>query len=80
MVTITLTSRMNFFLEMQNGRIWNAMEFRWSPTMLVHKNGRFTIEIKPKQEWDRVDNKTNEVDANAIYCIFNDVILMSFTR
>lgn len=37
------------------------------------KNGRSIGKIKPKQEWDEFDNKSNEANVNALYYFFNGV-------
>lgn len=35
-------------------------------------------ELKPKQEWDKVDNEGNEVNVQALFSIFNGVSLDKF--
>lgn len=35
--------------------------------------GKLNGELKPKQEWDKVDNEGNEVNVQALFSMFNDV-------
>ena len=46
--------RMQYFLKMQSEKVWNAVEFGWSPPKVLDREGRPTNVIKPKLEWDEV--------------------------
>lgn len=37
-------------------------------------------ELKPKQEWDKVDNEGNEVNVQALFSIFSGVSLDKFHK
>ena len=54
-----------FFLKMQGERVWNSIEYGWGPPLILDAQGRSTGELKPKHEWDKVDNEGSE--ANAIF-------------
>ena len=42
--------------------------------------GRFSGELKPKQEWDKIDNERSEDNAQAHFIIFNGVSPNKFHR
>lgn len=41
---------------------------------------RFIKELKPKSEWDILDNEGSETNARALYNIFNGVSLDKFCK
>ena len=47
------------------------MEYGWLPQVLDDKNGSPSSALKPKQEWNRLDNDTSGINVKAFYCIFN---------
>ncbi|KAL6322743.1 hypothetical protein AAG906_018624 [Vitis piasezkii] len=72
--------RMQYFLKMQSEKVWNAVEFGWSPPKVLDREGRPTNVIKPKLEWDRGDNEASENNARAMYSIFNAISMDEFVR
>lgn len=46
--------------------------------MIVDKNGRSTMEIKLKQEWNLLNDEADEANVKALYYIFNCVSLDEF--
>ncbi|RVW80520.1 hypothetical protein CK203_052887 [Vitis vinifera] len=60
---------------MQSEKVWNTVEFGWSPPMVLDRKGRPTNVIKPKLEWDRSEN-----NARAMYSIFNAISTSEFRR
>ena len=71
---------MQYFLKMQCEKVWNAVEFGWSPHKVLDREGRLTNVIKPKLEWDRGDNEASENNARAMYSIFNAISMDEFQR
>lgn len=63
----------NFFLKMQDERVWNTMEYGWLPLVLVDKSRSPTSEFKSKQEWNILDNEGSKANTKALYCIFNGI-------
>ena len=47
------------------------MEYGWLPQVLDDKNGSPSSALKPKQEWNRLDNDASGINVKAFYCIFN---------
>ena len=72
--------RMQYFLKMQSEKVWNAVEFGWSPPKVLDREDRPTNVIKPKLEWDRGDNEASENNARAMYSIFNAISMDEFHR
>ena len=60
--------KMKYFLKMQSEKVWNSIEFGWTPP----KN-RSTSVIKPKVEWDKYEIEASENNVKAMYSIFNVV-------
>ena len=56
------------------------MEFGWGPSLKLDVSRRSTGELKPKQEWDKLDNEGSEANAWALYNIFNRVSLDKVCR
>ena len=61
---------MQYFLKMQSEKVWNVVEFGWSPPKVLDIKGGPTNVIKPKLEWDRGDNEASENNVRAMYSIF----------
>ena len=47
------------------------MEYGWLPQVLDDKNGSPSSALKPKQEWNILDNETSWINVKTFYCIFN---------
>ena len=47
------------------------MEYGWLPQVLDDKNGSPSSALKPKQEWNILDNETSGINVKTFYCIFN---------
>ena len=58
---------------MQGEMVWNLVEYGWGPTLKLDVNRKSTSELKPKQEWDKLDNDGSEANAWAFFSIFNRV-------
>ncbi|KAL6329558.1 hypothetical protein AAG906_022135 [Vitis piasezkii] len=71
---------MQYFLNMQSEKVWNVIEFGWSPPKVLDREGRPTNVIKPKLEWDRGDNEASENNVRAMYSIFNAISMDEFRR
>ncbi|KAL6349799.1 hypothetical protein AAG906_001686 [Vitis piasezkii] len=69
-----------YLLKMQSEKIWNVVEFGWSPPKVLDREGRLTNVIKLKLEWDRGDNEASENNARAMYSIFNSIRADEFHR
>ena len=52
---------------MQGECVWNVVEFRWGPPLKLDGAGRFSGELKSKQEWHKIDNEGSEVNVWALY-------------
>ncbi|KAL6321940.1 hypothetical protein AAG906_035845 [Vitis piasezkii] len=65
---------------MQSEKVWNTVEFGWSPPKVLDREGRPTNVIKPKLEWDRSENEASENNARAMYSIFNAISTDEFRR
>ena len=53
--------------------VWNLVEYGWGPALKLDVNKKSTSELKPKQEWDKLDNDGSEANAWAFFSIFNRV-------
>ena len=53
-------ARLMFFLKMQAERLWNLVEYRWGPPLILDAQGRSIGELKLKHKWDKVDNEGSE--------------------
>ena len=46
----------NLWLKPKKGlstqRVWDSIEYGWSPPLILDAEGRSTGELKPKHEWD----------------------------
>ncbi|RVW23645.1 hypothetical protein CK203_093944 [Vitis vinifera] len=62
---------------MQSEKVWNVVEFGWSPPKVLDRERRPTNVIKPKLEWDRGDNEASENNARAMYSIFMPLAQMN---
>ena len=69
-----------YLLKMQSEKVWNVVEFGWSPPKVLDREGRPTNVIKLKLEWDRDDNEASENNARAMYSIFNAISTDEFRR
>ena len=47
------------------------MECGWLPRVIDDKNGSSSNALKPKQEWNILDNETSWINVKTFYCIFN---------
>ena len=65
---------------MQGERVWNSIEYGWGPPLILDAQGRSTGELKPKHEWDKVDNEGSEANVRALFSIFNGVCLDEFHK
>ncbi|RVW13656.1 hypothetical protein CK203_093997 [Vitis vinifera] len=72
--------RIQYFLKSKVKKVWNAVEFSWSPPKVLDREGRPTNVIKPKLEWDRRENEASENNARAMYSIFNAFSTDEFRR
>ena len=72
--------RMQYFLKMQSEKVWNVVEFGWSPPMVLDRESRSTNVVKPKLEWDRSENEASENNARVMYSIFNAISMNEFCR
>ena len=57
-----------------------GMQFSWGPPLILDAQGRSIRELKPKHEWDKVDNEGSEGNVRALFSIFNGVCLDKFSR
>ena len=46
------------------------VEYGWLPLVLVDKNGSPSNELKPKQDWNRLDNEGSEANAKTLYYMY----------
>ena len=70
----------NIFLKLQRKKVWNTIEFGWSPPKVLDRENRPTNIIKPKLEWDRNENEASENNARVLYSIFNAINIDEFCR
>ena len=56
------------------------MEYGWWPSLILDVHGRSTKELKPKWDWDKVDNEESEANARVLFSIFNGVYPDEFRR
>ena len=71
---------MMFFLQMQDVKVWNSVEFGWGPPLILDAQGKSIGELKPKHEWDKAENEDSEVNAKVLFSIFNGAYLDEFHR
>ena len=45
---------------MQAERLWNLVEYRWGPPLILDAQGRSIGELKLKHKWYKVDNEGSE--------------------
>ena len=48
--------------------------------MILDVHGRSTRELKPKQDWDKVNNERIEANARILFSIFNGVCPNEFRK
>ena len=66
---------------MQGKRVWNSIQYGWGPSLILDTHqGRLTRELKPKHEWDKVDNEGSEANARVLFNIVNGVSLNEFCK
>ena len=73
-------ARMMFFLKMQGERVWNSAKYGQGPPLILNSQGISISELKPKNKWDKADNKGSEANARALFSIFNGVCPYRFCR
>ena len=56
------------------------MEYGWGLPLILNVHGRWIGELKPKQDWEKDDNKGDEANARALFSTFNEVCLNEFCR
>ena len=56
------------------------MEYGWGPLLILDVHGRSTRELKPKQDWDKANNKGSKANAKTLVSIFNGVCQDEFHR
>lgn len=56
------------------------MEYGWGLSLKLDVNGKSTGKLKPKQEWDKLDNDGSEVNIKALFSILNGVCLDEFCK
>ncbi|KAL6334591.1 hypothetical protein AAG906_019095 [Vitis piasezkii] len=61
-------------------KVWNVVEFGWSPPKVLDREGRPTNVIKLKLERDKGDNEASENNARVMYSIFNAISTDEFHR
>ena len=71
---------MEFFLKMQGRQVLNLVEFGCGSSLKLNGIRRSTGELKPIQEWDKLDNEDSDVNAQSLYNILNGVSLDEFYR
>ena len=72
--------KMQYFLKIQREKVWTAVEFGWSPPMVLDRESRSTNVVKPKLEWDRSESETSENNVRVMYSIFNAISMNEFCR
>ena len=60
---------MKFLLRVQGENVWNTVKFSREPSLKLGWIG----ELKPKYEWDKVDNEGSEANVWVFSNIFNRV-------
>ena len=68
------------YFKMQGEQVWNSMEYGWGPSLILDFRGRSTGELKRKQDWDKANNEGSEVNAEALFSIFDGVCPNEFCR
>ena len=58
---------------MQSERVWNSIKYIWGPLLILDAQGISIGELKPKHEWEKVNNEGTEANAKALFSIFNKV-------
>ena len=71
---------MQYFLKMQNEKVWNFVELGWNPPKVLDREGRPTNVIKSKLDWDKYENEAGESNVIAMYSIFNAISMDEFFR
>lgn len=56
------------------------MEYGWGLPLKLDVNGKSIGKLKPKQEWDKLDNDGSEVNIKALFSILNGVCLDEFCK
>ena len=73
-------ARMMFFLKMQGENVWNWVEYGWKPHLILDAQGISIGELKPKNEWDNINNEGSEANVRALFSIFNGVCPYEFRK
>ena len=69
---------MKFFLKIQSEWVRNLVEHGWGPPLILDFYRRSIGELKPKQDWNKTDDKRSELNVRALYNIFNGIYLDEF--
>lgn len=54
--------------------------YGWGPPLKLDVNGTSTSELKPKEEWDKLDNEGSKANIKVLFSIFNGVSPDEFCR
>ena len=57
---------MQYFLKIQGEQVWNLVKYGQGPLLRLDVNGKSISELKPKQEWEKLDNKGSEANSWAL--------------
>ena len=71
---------MPYFLNIQSEKVWNPIEFGWTPPKVLDKEGKSTSVIKPTLDWDKSENESSENHARVMHSIFNAINTDEFCR
>ena len=69
-----------FFLKVQGEKVWNSVEYGCRLSLILNAQGGSTGELKPKYEWDKVNNEGCEANVRALFNVFNGVYLDKFYK
>ncbi|PNX68419.1 gag-protease polyprotein, partial [Trifolium pratense] len=59
-------SRMMAFLKSMDSKTWKAVLKGWDPPVIVDKEGKSTLELKPEEEWSKEEDALALANSRAL--------------
>ncbi|PNX88617.1 gag-protease polyprotein [Trifolium pratense] len=66
-------SRMMTFLKSMDSKTWKAVLKGWDPPVIVDKEGKSTLELKPEEDWSKEEDVLALANSKALYALYNGV-------
>ncbi|PNX99503.1 gag-protease polyprotein, partial [Trifolium pratense] len=66
-------SRMIAFLKSMDSKTWKAVLKGWDPPVIMDKDGKPTLELKPEEDWTKEEDELALGNSKALYALYNGV-------